>query len=75
VCQNHNIKITKKAPTINDYNEELKRNEVIEIPNWRFIQRLGDLRNLCDHKKSTDPTKNQIDDLIEGVDKTVKTIF
>ena len=75
VCQNHCVEIPKKNPTINDYNELLKSKEIIEIHDWRFIQRLGDLRNLCDHKKNTEPEKNQVEELIEGVDKVTKTIF
>jgi len=75
VCIKRGIKTTKKNPAINDYNQLLKDNDVIDTPTWRFIQRLGDLRNLCDHKKTDEPTKDNIDDLIEGTDKTVKTIF
>lgn len=74
-CDNHKIKFTKKNPTINDFNQLLKDNEVIEIPTWRFIQHLADLRNLCDHKKKRDPKTEDIDELIEGVGKITKTLF
>ena len=49
VCVSHNVKLTKKHPTIADLNEALKSAQVIEISQWRFHQHLGDLRNLCDH--------------------------
>jgi len=75
VCDNHKIKVTKRNPAINDFNQLLKDNEVIEMPTWRFIQRLADLRNLCDHKKKTDPKAEDIDELIEGVGKITKTLF
>ncbi len=75
VCQDHAIKFRKKHLTISDFNDELKAQKIIDVPTWRFVQHLGDLRNLCDHKKSDDPTKEQIDDLISGVDKITKTIF
>lgn len=75
VCENHKIKITKKDPTINDYNQLLKNNDVIETEDWRFIQRLADLRNLCDHSKEREPKKEEIDELINGVEKMTKTIF
>jgi len=75
VCIKRGMKITKRNPAINDYNQLLKDNDVIDIPTWRYIQRLGDLRNLCDHKKTEEPTQENIDDLIEGTDKIVKTIF
>mgnify|MGYP000892592559 CR=1 FL=1 len=75
VCENHKIKVTKKKPTISDYNQLLKDNDVIEIPTWRFIQGLADLRNLCDHNKKREPKKEEIDELINGVEKVTKTIF
>lgn len=75
VCGNHNIKVTKKNPGINDLASELKDSDVINTPEWRKIQYLADLRNVCDHKKKIDPTKAQIDDLIDGVSRFVKTIF
>ena len=31
VCENHKIKVKKKEPTINDYNQLLKDNNIIEI--------------------------------------------
>jgi len=75
VCENHKIKVAKKKPTINDYNQLLKDNDVIEIPTWRFIQHLADLRNLCDHKKKREPKKEEIEELIDGVEKITKTTF
>jgi len=74
-CSNHKIKVTKKNSAINDFNQLLKDNEVIEMPIWRFIQRLADLRNLCDHKKKRDPNTEDIEELIAGVDKIIKTVF
>jgi len=75
VCDNHSIKIAKRAPAISDLNELLKTNGTIEIAQWRFIQHLGDLRNLCDHNKAKEPTPAEVRDLIDGVEKVTKTIF
>jgi len=75
VCENHKIKTDKEKPTINDLSQLLKDNNVTEIPDWRFIQRLADLRNLCDHKKKEEPTKEGIKELIDGVEKITKTVF
>lgn len=75
VCINHNIKNTKKNPSISDFNDKLKTEEVYETPIWRKIQHLGDLRNLCDHNKKKEPTKEQVADLIDGVDGIIKTIY
>lgn len=75
VCTQRNIKVSKKNPAINDYNQLLKDNDVIDTPTWRLIQRLGDLRNLCDHKKADEPNEDNIKDLIEGSDKVIKTVY
>ncbi|MFC5571591.1 hypothetical protein ACFPN1_16165 [Lysobacter yangpyeongensis] len=75
VCNNHDIKVTKKHPTIADLNDALKNSDVIGTPEWRFNQHLADLRNLCDHNKQKEPTPEQVDDLIQGVAKVAKTIF
>ena len=75
VAASHAIKITKKTPTINDMNELLKNSNVIDVAQWRLIQYLGDLRNLCDHDKSTEPTRENLEDLISGVRKVLKTIY
>jgi len=75
VATAHNIRITKKTPTINDLNEQLKGNNVIDVAQWRHLQFLGDLRNLCDHDKTPVPTKENLEDLISGVRKVLKTIY
>jgi uncharacterized protein (UPF0332 family) len=74
-CLNHKITIKKKDPTISDLNDLLKKGSIIEVPLWRFIQHLGDLRNLCDHNKKREPTKEEVNELIDGVQKMIKTLF
>ena len=71
----HNIKISKKVPAINDLNELLKKKDVIDVAQWRHVQYMGDLRNLCDHDKDTAPTKENLDDLISGTRKVLKTVY
>lgn len=75
VCDNHSVRITKAKPTINDLNEALKAASVVEVPTWRFIQHLADIRNLCDHDKKKEPSQEQVDEMIEGVGKVSKTVF
>jgi hypothetical protein len=65
VCTNHGISSRKKNPTIADYNELLKENNIIDVPQWRFIQRLGDLRNICGHKRDREPTKDETAELVD----------
>lgn len=74
VCRNHSIVIKKRSPTIADYNDAFKDN-VYDTVEWRRIQRLGDIRNLCDHNKDREPTKEEVDELICGTERVIKTIF
>lgn len=75
VCGLHNIKVSKKNPGISDLSQLLKDAKVIKLPQWRFIQHLADIRNLCDHAKGKEPTKDEVEDLVSGTRKTLKTIF
>lgn len=75
VAINHNIKISKKNPTISDLNDPIKNADVYDIPTWRKIQYYADIRNLCSHQKEKEPIKEQVIELIDGVNKFIKTIF
>jgi hypothetical protein len=75
VAQNHGTKISKKEPTTADFNDSFKTEGIYDVPTWRFIQRLGDIRNLSVHFKNREPTKDEIDEMIKGVQKVLKTIF
>jgi hypothetical protein len=74
ICDDHKVKINKKDPGISYLNDLLKVNSVIDVPQWRFVSLLGDLRNLCDHNKLKDPTAVQVEDLIDGTERAIKTI-
>lgn len=75
VAEAHAIKTRKRTPSISDWNDALKTAEVFDIPNWRFVQRLGDIRNLCVHSKDREPTKEEVEDLINGAGRVIKTFF
>jgi hypothetical protein len=61
VCDDHGIKVPKKHPSINDLNQLLKDGAVIDVPQWRHITLLGDIRNLCDHsKQKKNPPKRRL---------------
>jgi hypothetical protein len=75
VCDDHKVTIAGKTPTLAVLNDALKNAGVIDVPQWRSIQFLADIRNLCDHGKKTDPTKEQVGDLLAGVAKVTKTVF
>lgn len=75
VCADHQLSISKKNPTISDFNEALKAGSIIDLPQWRFIQHLADIRNLCDHGRTQEPTTEQVNDLLQGAKKVTKTVF
>lgn len=74
VCIDHNVNITKSKPTLSVLNDALKNAGVIDVPQWRFNQHLGDIRNNCDHARTPDPTKDQVEDLLSRTAKILKTI-
>lgn len=69
----HEITFRKKAQ-IGNLNDALKGAGVYGVPQWRKIQRLGDLRNKCGHD-GEDPEKEEVEELLDGVEKTVSTVF
>lgn len=75
VCKNHGLTIKKKDPSIADFNDLLKNNNALDVPQWRFVQRVGDLRNLCGHKKHREPTSEEVAELIDGTGKIIKTLY
>lgn len=75
VLKNHSLSIKKKEPCISDYNDLFKNENIYDTVKWRFIQHLGDIRNLCDHNKYREPTKEEVEELINSVDKIIKTVF
>ncbi len=75
VAINHGLEVRKKNPAIGDLNDLLKKNDVLDVPVWRQIQRLADTRNICDHKGTREPRTDEIDELIAGVDKITGTLF
>lgn len=74
VCHTREIVIKKKNPAISDFNDALKDN-VYDTVEWRRVQRLGDIRNLCDHSKEREPSKDEVEELISGTEQVIKTIF
>ena len=74
VCDNHGVSVEKNA-TIAKLNEALKKVGGLELPDWRRIQLLGDLRNKCSHQKENDPTSEDVAELIDGVAKIIKRVF
>jgi hypothetical protein len=71
----HNVKVRKAHPTIGDLNDPLKNAEIYDVPTWRKIQHLADIRNICDHFKGREPSRDEVEELIRGADWVVKNVF
>jgi hypothetical protein len=70
----HSVSFRKTA-TLSNLNEALKSAGVYDAPQWRQIQYLTDIRNLCGHKNDRDPTQDEVHDLIDEVEKIIKNLF
>jgi hypothetical protein len=73
VCERHQLKVTRK--TIADLNELLKKNEIIDFPDYRHLGLLAELYQLCVTNKKREPEAAEVADLINGTDKVIKTVF
>jgi len=51
--------------------DALKTAQVLDVPRCRQVQRLADLRNFCGHGKEREPTKEQVNELIDGVESSL----
>lgn len=65
----------RKTATLSNLNDALKGAGVYDPPQWRQIQYLADIRNLCGHKSDRDPEREEVESLIDGVAKITKTLF
>ena len=75
VCDSHGVSTGRKAKTISNMNEALKNATTIDTPQWRRNQHLADLRNRCCHAKEREPTMQEAEDLVNGVEQLTKTLF
>lgn len=74
VARSHSVAIRSKSPTIAHYNDALKAAGTLDVPRWRSIQGLADIRNVCAHSTGREPTSDEVRDLIDGVAKVTKSI-
>ena len=75
VCASHSVTYRKQKPTIADLLRYLRENGMIDLPVERRIQALADIRNLCSHKDRREPTADEVEQMIDGVDNAIKTLY
>jgi hypothetical protein len=71
----HSVSLGRRKAVLSSINDALKDADVYDIPAWRRVQFLTDIRNLCAHKSERDPSTDEVRTLIDDVDKIVKTLF
>lgn len=74
VCSAHEIKLKKRNPGLGDFNQALRDAEIIDVPTWRRHQALGDIRNICVHSRSEEPSKDQVRELIDGAKRVIAEV-
>lgn len=74
MISDHKVTFRKKA-MLSNLNEALKDAGVYDVPQWRRIQHLTDVRNLCGHKAEREPKREEVEDLVNETAKIVKTLF
>jgi hypothetical protein len=72
---NHSLTLGRKKTQIANLNDTLKEGKVIDVPRWREIQRLGDIRNLCGHDGEREPKAAEVEELIAGTEKVIASVF
>lgn len=60
-----------KHDGITKLNDKLRDAQVYDQAQWRQIQWMGDIRNACDHPGSSEPKKEDVTALIDGVRKFI----
>lgn len=73
IATKNNIKLSKKTNSINELNQLLYENGQFDSTNFKFIQYLADIRNKCDHDKLSEPTKEEVQKLINGTKDVIST--
>jgi hypothetical protein len=52
---------------------DLCKESIYDAVTWRKVQHLTDLRNLCDHDKAREPSKDEVAEFMNGVSSIIKS--
>jgi hypothetical protein len=62
----------KENALLSTLNDACKDSSIYDLITWRKIQHLADIRNKCAHDKISEPTRQEVGDLISGVSGILK---
>jgi len=68
------LEIRTKHPGIVDLAQQLRKDDIIEIPDLKNLEYLASIRNLCDHQKGREPSREEVQILINGTERVIKTL-
>lgn len=74
LCIKYQVQLPKPNPALSDYYQELYKSKIIDNTQRTRLQYLGTIRNLCSHKKDSEPTEQEVSDLIAETHKTTKLL-
>lgn len=74
VMDRHKV-TTRRKPTLANLNDSLKEAGHVDVPVWRQVQYIADIRNLCAHSGDREPDRDEVEAMLISIDKIVKTIF
>lgn len=74
LAQSHDVEVPAACAEISTLGDALKKEEVIDMKAWQDVRRLGDIRRLCDHVRERDPTAEEVEELISGVERITRTV-
>lgn len=74
LAQSHDVEVPEACAEIATLGDVLKKEKVIDMKAWQEVRRLGDIRRLCDHVRERDPTAEEVEELISGVERITRTV-
>ena len=74
VCSARGVSTGRRKKTLGNLKEALRSSDVIDLPVARQIEALADIRNLCDHKRSREPTDEEVQRLVDQTRRYTKEL-
>lgn len=75
ICQTHNIKLSKKSTTILALNDLLRGAGIIEFWQFKINESLESIYAISVDAKGDEPTTRQVQELVDGVGKLIRTVL
>lgn len=74
-CENKGLSLGRKKPTLSNLNTTIKNSQLIDIPTFRRIQLVTDIRNLCAHTGDREPDTEDVEQMLIDVERLTRTVY